>query len=193
MSDLKHLLNSHISLFLTTVSQQNSFMDPFSFSAGLTRQTFSGDFGIIRFDRVLVNDGGHYNPNTGEVKSKGSAQVKSTILHQYKIMFCLYRLTVNTSCPLPNCRDLHSAHWWPLSGHRGSYSSTGRARWSRALRVQSQRAEAGHSRLLEWPPAAAPRSVHVRRVCFLQSYPSAQARGHSGFGPHRWKTGHFWI
>ncbi|XP_057190891.1 EMILIN-2 isoform X2 [Triplophysa rosa] len=47
------------------VSQQNSFMDPFSFSAGLTRQTFSGDFGIIRFDRVLVNDGGHYNPNTG--------------------------------------------------------------------------------------------------------------------------------
>ncbi|KAA0719299.1 EMILIN-2 Elastin microfibril interface-located protein 2 [Triplophysa tibetana] len=49
----------------TPVSQQNSFMDPFSFSAGLTRQTFSGDFGIIRFDRVLVNDGGHYNPNTG--------------------------------------------------------------------------------------------------------------------------------
>lgn len=59
------LLNLHIYLFFTTVSQQNSFMDPFSFSAGLTRQTFSGDFGIIRFDRVLVNDGGHYNPNTG--------------------------------------------------------------------------------------------------------------------------------
>ncbi|XP_051989480.1 EMILIN-2-like [Xyrauchen texanus] len=49
----------------TPVSQQNSFMDPFSFSAGLIRQTFSGDFGIIRFDRVLVNDGGHYNPQTG--------------------------------------------------------------------------------------------------------------------------------
>ncbi|XP_001341669.4 EMILIN-2 [Danio rerio] len=47
------------------VSQQNSVMDPFSFSAGLTRQTFSGDFGIIAFDRVLVNDGGHYNPQTG--------------------------------------------------------------------------------------------------------------------------------
>lgn len=47
------------------VSQQNSVMDPFSFSAGLTRQTFSGDFGIIGFDRVLVNDGGHYNPQTG--------------------------------------------------------------------------------------------------------------------------------
>ncbi|KAK9979318.1 hypothetical protein ABG768_012754 [Culter alburnus] len=49
----------------TPVSQQNSLMDPFSFSAGLTRETFSGDFGIIRFDRVLVNDGGHYNPQTG--------------------------------------------------------------------------------------------------------------------------------
>ncbi|XP_067309709.1 EMILIN-2 [Pseudorasbora parva] len=49
----------------TPVSQQNSFTDPFSFSAGLTRQTFSGDFGLIRFDRVLVNDGGHYNSQTG--------------------------------------------------------------------------------------------------------------------------------
>uniref|UniRef100_A0A8C1X1L0 Elastin microfibril interfacer 2a n=1 Tax=Cyprinus carpio TaxID=7962 RepID=A0A8C1X1L0_CYPCA len=49
----------------TPVSQQNSLTDPFSFSAGLTRQMFSGDFGIICFDRVLVNDGGHYNPQTG--------------------------------------------------------------------------------------------------------------------------------
>ncbi|KAG1969806.1 EMILIN-2 [Pimephales promelas] len=49
----------------TPVSQQNSLTDPFSFSAGLTRQTFSGDFGIICFNRVLVNDGGHYNPQTG--------------------------------------------------------------------------------------------------------------------------------
>ncbi|XP_026142673.1 EMILIN-2-like [Carassius auratus] len=50
----------------TPVSQQqNSLTDPFSFSAGLTRQIFSGDFGIIHFDRVLVNDGGHYNPQTG--------------------------------------------------------------------------------------------------------------------------------
>uniref|UniRef100_A0A3Q4GYM7 Elastin microfibril interfacer 2a n=1 Tax=Neolamprologus brichardi TaxID=32507 RepID=A0A3Q4GYM7_NEOBR len=39
--------------------------DTFSFSAGLTQQRFSGDFGIIRFNRVLVNDGGHYNPSTG--------------------------------------------------------------------------------------------------------------------------------
>ncbi|KAM7400369.1 hypothetical protein PAMA_004861 [Pampus argenteus] len=39
--------------------------DPFSFSAGLTQQPFSGDFGIIRFNRVLINDGGHYSPQTG--------------------------------------------------------------------------------------------------------------------------------
>ncbi|KAM9845005.1 EMILIN-2 [Aulostomus maculatus] len=43
----------------------SAFPDPFSFSAGLTHQPFSGDFGIIRFNRVLVNDGGHYSPHTG--------------------------------------------------------------------------------------------------------------------------------
>ncbi|XP_067462365.1 EMILIN-2 [Thunnus thynnus] len=48
------------------VSVDNSaFADPFSFSAGLTQQPFSGDFGIIRFNRVLINDGGHYSPQTG--------------------------------------------------------------------------------------------------------------------------------
>ncbi|KAM7379538.1 hypothetical protein PAMP_005084 [Pampus punctatissimus] len=48
------------------VSADNSvFADPFSFSAGFTHQPFSGDFGIIRFNRVLINDGGHYSPQTG--------------------------------------------------------------------------------------------------------------------------------
>ncbi|TKS79624.1 EMILIN-2 Basilin [Collichthys lucidus] len=42
----------------------SAFADPFSFSAGLTQQ-LSGDFGVIRFNRVLVNDGGHYNTHTG--------------------------------------------------------------------------------------------------------------------------------
>lgn len=50
----------------TPVSVDNSaFADPFSFSAGLTHQPLSGEFGVIRFNRVLVNDGGHYNPHTG--------------------------------------------------------------------------------------------------------------------------------
>ncbi|XP_072219810.1 EMILIN-2 [Leuresthes tenuis] len=44
----------------------SAFADPFSFSAGLTQQPpFSGDFGIIRFNKVLVNDGGHYSQHTG--------------------------------------------------------------------------------------------------------------------------------
>ncbi|TWW73604.1 EMILIN-2 Basilin [Takifugu flavidus] len=42
-----------------------SYADPFSFSAGFTQQSFSGEFGVIRFNRVLVNDGGHYSPHTG--------------------------------------------------------------------------------------------------------------------------------
>ncbi|KAK3546326.1 hypothetical protein QTP70_025678 [Hemibagrus guttatus] len=44
---------------------RNMAGDTFSFSAGLTQQTLLGDFGIIRFNKVLVNDGGHYNPKTG--------------------------------------------------------------------------------------------------------------------------------
>ncbi|XP_047424580.1 EMILIN-2 isoform X2 [Mugil cephalus] len=36
-----------------------------SFSAGLTLPPFHGEVGIIRFDKVLVNDGGHYDPGTG--------------------------------------------------------------------------------------------------------------------------------
>ncbi|XP_070708764.1 EMILIN-2 [Pempheris klunzingeri] len=36
-----------------------------SFSAGLTLPPFEGEMGIIRFNKVLVNDGGHYDANTG--------------------------------------------------------------------------------------------------------------------------------
>lgn len=39
--------------------------DPVSFSAGLTLFLSSDEVGIIRFNRVLLNDGGHYDPNTG--------------------------------------------------------------------------------------------------------------------------------
>ncbi|XP_037837689.1 EMILIN-2 isoform X2 [Kryptolebias marmoratus] len=42
------------------------FSDPFSFSAGLTHHpNIWRDFGVIRFNKVLVNDGGHYSPHTG--------------------------------------------------------------------------------------------------------------------------------
>lgn len=36
-----------------------------SFSAGLNLLPFPGEVGIIRFNKVLVNDGGHYDPHTG--------------------------------------------------------------------------------------------------------------------------------
>ncbi|XP_051997373.1 EMILIN-2-like [Xyrauchen texanus] len=36
-----------------------------SFSAGLTLVPFPGQIGIIRFNHVLLNDGGHYDPHTG--------------------------------------------------------------------------------------------------------------------------------
>ncbi|XP_068604223.1 EMILIN-2 [Brachionichthys hirsutus] len=36
-----------------------------SFSAGLTLPLFRGVFGMIRFNKVLVNDGGHYDADTG--------------------------------------------------------------------------------------------------------------------------------
>uniref|UniRef100_A0A8B9M815 EMILIN-2 n=1 Tax=Accipiter nisus TaxID=211598 RepID=A0A8B9M815_9AVES len=36
-----------------------------SFSAGLTQKPFSSDVGVVHFNKVLVNDGDCYNPNTG--------------------------------------------------------------------------------------------------------------------------------
>ena len=35
------------------------------FSAGFSLPSFPGEVGIIRFNKVLVNDGGHYNPLKG--------------------------------------------------------------------------------------------------------------------------------
>lgn len=37
-----------------------------SFSAGLTQKPFPNDGGVVLFNKVLVNDGDVYNPNTGE-------------------------------------------------------------------------------------------------------------------------------
>lgn len=38
---------------------------PVSFSAGLTQKPFPHNVGVIQFNKVLVNDGQHYNPSTG--------------------------------------------------------------------------------------------------------------------------------
>ncbi|XP_046882647.1 EMILIN-2 isoform X2 [Hypomesus transpacificus] len=57
--------SDHLLVASPVLSESKDVVDPFSFSAGLTQQGFTGDFGTIRFNRVLVNDGGHYNPHTG--------------------------------------------------------------------------------------------------------------------------------
>ncbi|XP_067403273.1 EMILIN-2 [Emydura macquarii macquarii] len=36
-----------------------------SFSAGLTQKPFPNEAGVVHFNKVLVNDGDYYNPNTG--------------------------------------------------------------------------------------------------------------------------------
>ncbi|KAJ1190939.1 hypothetical protein NDU88_000258 [Pleurodeles waltl] len=41
------------------------FASPVSFSAGLTQKPFPAEVGVIRFNKVLVNDGDHYSPDTG--------------------------------------------------------------------------------------------------------------------------------
>lgn len=119
-------------------------------------------------------------------------------------LICFYRFPMGFSVYIPypiwllmvflsHCRDLHGALRWPLSGVRCSNSSTGWARWSRALGIQSQRAEAGHSGLLESPLTADPRSVLMWGGRVLQPHPPTPARWHLGLGAHRRKAGDLWI
>uniref|UniRef100_A0AAR2L311 Elastin microfibril interfacer 2b n=1 Tax=Pygocentrus nattereri TaxID=42514 RepID=A0AAR2L311_PYGNA len=60
----KNLPNTSV-VFWAYFSGHKSISAPVSFSAGLTLLPFSGDVGIIRFNHVLLNDGGHYDPLTG--------------------------------------------------------------------------------------------------------------------------------
>ncbi|XP_063063609.1 EMILIN-2-like [Engraulis encrasicolus] len=53
-----------VQLPLLTLGEQVLF-DPVSFSAGLTLLPFPGAMGIIRFNKMFLNDGGHYDPHTG--------------------------------------------------------------------------------------------------------------------------------
>uniref|UniRef100_A0A7N5JET8 Elastin microfibril interfacer 2 n=2 Tax=Ailuropoda melanoleuca TaxID=9646 RepID=A0A7N5JET8_AILME len=41
-----------------------------SFSAGLTQKPFPSDGGVVLFNKVLVNDGDVYDPNTGQMKTQ---------------------------------------------------------------------------------------------------------------------------
>ncbi|XP_062381532.1 EMILIN-2 [Sardina pilchardus] len=65
VSQMPHKTPARTPLVTPVAAQSHAAGDPLSFSAGLTSQPFSGDFSVVRFNRVLVNDGGHYNPDTG--------------------------------------------------------------------------------------------------------------------------------
>lgn len=59
-------------------------VDKTAFSAGLTLSPFVGAIGIIRFNKVLVNDGGHYDPYTGifTVPTEGRYLVSAVLVPQ---------------------------------------------------------------------------------------------------------------
>ncbi len=56
-----------------------------SFSAGLTLVPFPGEIGIIQFNNVLLNDGRHYDPQTGAFIYD---EAKSFIYSVYKSYLC---------------------------------------------------------------------------------------------------------
>ncbi|XP_054840602.1 EMILIN-2 isoform X2 [Eublepharis macularius] len=49
----------------STATQGAAITSLVSFSAGLTQKPFYNDVGVVHFNKVLVNDGNYYNPNTG--------------------------------------------------------------------------------------------------------------------------------
>ncbi|XP_042299041.1 LOW QUALITY PROTEIN: EMILIN-2-like [Sceloporus undulatus] len=49
----------------TTAAKGAAVTSPVSFSAGLTQKPFPNDVGVVHFNKVLVNDGNYYNPDTG--------------------------------------------------------------------------------------------------------------------------------
>ncbi|KAM9332649.1 EMILIN-2 [Pholidichthys leucotaenia] len=74
-----------------------------SFSALLTHSPFEGGLGFIQFNKVLVNDGGHYDPNTGifTVPTDGLYLFTATLTAQQgeKIEAVLSVSDINTQSP----------------------------------------------------------------------------------------------
>ncbi|XP_067108119.1 EMILIN-2 isoform X1 [Osmerus mordax] len=59
------MLSAHIPLRPQTHKPFMASGEGVSFSSGLNIRSFPGEVGIIRFNKVLVNDGRHYDPHTG--------------------------------------------------------------------------------------------------------------------------------
>lgn len=71
--------------------------EPFSFSAGLTAVPLPWLMGVIRFDKVLVNDGGHYDPRTGTLQPPKS---HAMTLRSHNLSLSLSSLSVKYKCLL---------------------------------------------------------------------------------------------
>lgn len=100
-----------------------------SFSAGLTLQLLR-EVGTIRFNKVLVNDGGRYDALTGDLRCQSRDSVSGFE----------YQHTANTSLCI---RCFHSSHRRALPGDRRAHAAAWREGGGRAVRVQSQHPEAG--------------------------------------------------
>ncbi|XP_067856491.1 EMILIN-3 isoform X2 [Heptranchias perlo] len=48
-----------------TLDGNEAFAKRVAFSVGLTEKPFTADNGVVRFNKILINDGGHYEPHTG--------------------------------------------------------------------------------------------------------------------------------
>lgn len=75
-----NMLTGWRAFFVPVSAAESASADTFSFSAGLTQQLRSGDFGVIRFNRVLVNDGGHYSPHTGTTTTTTTTKILERLL-----------------------------------------------------------------------------------------------------------------
>ena len=67
MTDVSYLTSIRFLLHHAVLADPSSTVEPVSFSVGLTQQySLYGSTGPIRFNKVLVNDGGHYSTSTGK-------------------------------------------------------------------------------------------------------------------------------
>uniref|UniRef100_A0A8C7RCA0 Elastin microfibril interfacer 2 n=1 Tax=Oncorhynchus mykiss TaxID=8022 RepID=A0A8C7RCA0_ONCMY len=92
-----------------------------SFSAGLNLLPFPGEVGIIRFNKVLVNDGGHYDPHTGifNVPMEGHYLLTAVLTAQRGA-----RVEAVLSVSNHSIQRLDTAGYLPANGGGGGASST---------------------------------------------------------------------
>uniref|UniRef100_A0A8C7KIZ9 Elastin microfibril interfacer 2 n=1 Tax=Oncorhynchus kisutch TaxID=8019 RepID=A0A8C7KIZ9_ONCKI len=92
-----------------------------SFSAGLNLLPFPGEVGIIRFNKVLVNDGEHYDPHTGifNVPMEGHYLLTAVLTAQRGA-----RVEAVLSVSNHSIQRLDTAGYLPANGGGGGASST---------------------------------------------------------------------